>query len=157
VTDLVDRALLDAEEGWDVFVGIGLRKCPMTLDITRCSCRIRGADHVSRLPAAWADLDVRCEGQPDKPHESVGSVIAMLSESPQRPSMLIGSGTGVHAYWVLPEPTYDIEHVVALNRAIRGRLNGDNAIDAARVLRLAGTANHKHGRPLPVRLLKAQW
>jgi hypothetical protein len=68
--------------------------------------------------------------------------------------MVIGSGTGVHAYWRIPDgPSSDLVRVVGLNRAIRDRFKGDNAIDAARILRLAGTVNHKHGGALLVRLL----
>jgi hypothetical protein len=144
----------DVAEGWDVFFRVGLCRCPDELDMAKCIHKERGADHVSRLPASWADLDVRSEDEPGKPHASIGAVLAQLNESPQRPSMVIGSGTGVHAYWRIPDgPSSDLVRVVGLNRAIRDRFKGDNAIDAARILRLAGTVNHKHGGALPVRLL----
>jgi hypothetical protein len=154
ITDLVDCALRDAAEGWDVFFGVGLRRCPDSLDIHACRHKARGLDHVARLPVAWADLDVKSKDEPDKPHESLTAVMAMLAESPLPPSLVVGSGTGAHAYWRFPDgPSADLERVVAINRAIKDRFSGDNAIDAARILRLAGTTNNKHGVPLPVRLL----
>ena len=134
INELVDAAMHDAAEGWDVFFGVGLRRCPKSLEISRCRCEHKGADHVSRLPAIWADLDVKCEDEPNKPHTSIESIRAMLAESPQKPTMLIGSGMGVHAYWKLPGgPTADLDRVVALNRAIRDRFKGDDVIDAARI------------------------
>ena len=64
------------------------------------------------------------------------------------------SGAGLHAYWPLGAATHELDRVEAINRGIRDRLRGDNAIDAARILRVAGTFNHKHGRPLPVELME---
>jgi hypothetical protein len=152
-TDLATAAIR-LREDWDVFVGVGLRRCPATDEIARCPHETRGADHVSRLPAAWADLDVACEDEPDKPHASLDAVLGMLDNAELPPSLVIGSGVGAHAYWTLPEPTAELARVEALNRALRDRLRGDNAIDAGRILRLSGTYNFKHGRPLPVRLLR---
>jgi hypothetical protein len=41
-----------------------------------------------------------------------------------------------------------------MNQRLRDRLGGDNAVDPARILRLAGTLHHKQDPPLQVRLLK---
>src|SRR3990172_4167052 len=68
--------------------------------------------------------------------------------------VIVASGMGAHAYWVLGEPTSDLARVEAINRGVRAKLAGDNAIDAARILRLAGTYNYKHGQRLPVRLVE---
>lgn len=153
ITALVTAAM-ELQGSWDVFVGVGLRRCPNTLDIRRCPHPERGVDHVSRLPAAWCDLDVRCDDEPTKPHESLDRVLALLEAQQPPPGLIVGSGVGAHAYWVLDQPTHDLERIAGLNRAIRDRLSGDNAIDPARILRLAGTTNRKHGRALPVQLLK---
>lgn len=149
----IDEAL-SLRDKWDVFVGVGMRRCPAATDIKRCPHKERGADHVSRLPAAWADIDVRCEDEPKKPHESIEAAINVLDAQRPGPGLIIGSGVGLHAYWLLTPPSTDLDRIAELNRAIRDRLHGDNAIDAARILRVAGTLNHKHGRTLPVTLIR---
>lgn len=154
LTELITVAMACRDE-WDIFIGIGYRRCPIETNIAKCPHQPRGVDHVSRLPAVWADIDVASDDEPDKPHASVADVLAMLRDAPRSPALVVGSGTGVHAYWPLAEPTTDLDRVVALNQRLRDRFRGDNAIDAARILRIAGTFNHKHGRPRPVELLVA--
>lgn len=153
VSDLVQAALKHRDR-WDVFYGVGIRRCPVASNMNRCPHKGRGADHISRLPAAWADFDVRSEDEPDKPHASLDGLIRTLVGSSLPPTILVGSGTGVHAYWPLDAPTVDLSRVERINHSIRDRFRGDNAIDAARILRVAGTFNRKHGNPLPVRLLR---
>ena len=152
ITLLTDEALRLADT-WDVFFGVGLRRCPEADDIHRCPHDTRGADHISRLPAAWSDLDVCTDDQPNKPHASLEEAKALVLGVDPEPSVIVGSGVGLHAYWTLARPTPDLLRVALLNKAIRDRVKGDNAIDPARILRLAGTLNHKHGPPLPVQLL----
>lgn len=152
ITALVEQALLYRSQ-WDVFFGVGLRRCAVTNNITACPHQIKGLDHVSRLSVAWGDFDVRSEGEPDKPHASRDELVEKLTGAPLPPRMLVGSGMGVHGYWSLAAPTTDLARVAAINRSIRDRFDGDNVIDAARILRVAGTFNHKHGKPLPVTLL----
>lgn len=153
VVALIDAAMRYRDQ-WDVFVGVGIRRCPATPEIARCPHQQRGADHISTLTAAWGDFDVRSADEPDKPYGSVIEVVDTLTTFVPQPTILVGSGTGVHAYWPLPEPTFELARVEAINRGIRDRLRGDNAVDAARILRVAGTFNYKHGQPLPVRLLR---
>lgn len=152
ITSLTDEAMRLAER-WDVFFGVGLRRCPTTVDIRSCPHDVKGLDHVSRLPAAWSDMDVRCDEEPDKPHESTERAQSLALSMRPAPTIIVGSGVGIHAYWKISPPTSDLQRIVALNKAIRERVQGDNAIDPARILRLAGTLNHKHGSPLPVELL----
>lgn len=151
-------ALVDAAVGyrgqWDVFFGVGLRRCPATVDMNRCPHVKRGADHVSRLTTAWGDFDVVSTDEPSKAYPSRGAAVEALMSVTPSPRILVGSGAGVHAYWPLTAPTHELARVEAVNRGIRDRLRGDNAIDAARILRVAGTFNHKHGAPLPVELLR---
>jgi hypothetical protein len=70
------------------------------------------------------------------------------------PDVLVGSGAGVHSYWVLREPTSEAHRVEAVNKSLRLHFGADNAVDAARILRVAGTYNHKYGEPLPVTLMR---
>lgn len=150
---LADQAMR-LRDRWDVFVGVGLRRCPATLDLRACPHRERGADHIARLPAAWGDFDVAGEDEPTKPYASLQALLQTLRAIVPPPTVLVASGRGVHAYWPLATPTHELDRIEALNRGIRARLGADNAVDRARVLRLAGTWNRKHGAPLPVRLLE---
>lgn len=138
----------------DVFFGVGTRRCPAGGDIAACACSVRGADHVARLPAAWVDLDVARADEPEKPWASIADLLARLAALPLPPNLVVGSGSGLHAYWTLAPPTSDISRVVGVNRSLARQLRGDHAGDAARILRVAGTYNRKHGKPLPVELLR---
>jgi hypothetical protein len=152
---LVDAAF-DWRDEWDVFFGVGLRRCPSTHNILKCPHKERGADHVSRLPAAWGDFDVQCPDEPDKPHASLDELLQLLRCAAPPPDLLVGSGMGAHGYWTLSAPTTDLDRVERINRSLKVRFQGDNAIDPARILRIAGTFNYKHGDRLPVRLLEVR-
>lgn len=143
------RFALHACQQWDVFVGVGWRRCPEHDDINLCVCPTKGADHVSRLNAAYADLDIGKAG------DSIDEILSRVDAGELRPAIVVVTGHGAHAYWTLEEPTSDLELVRRINRGVRDRFGGDNAIDPARILRLAGTLNHKQSPPMPVRLLRA--
>lgn len=96
-----------------------------------------GRDAVERVHVLWADCD-----EPE-------AVTALDAFSPP-PSMVIGSGTGRHAYWALWPPVGPAE-AEAANRRIAHALGADaRATDAARILRPPGTFNHKGVEPRPV-------
>jgi hypothetical protein len=147
VEGAVDVAMRQRHD-WDVFFGVGLRSCPTAVEMAACSCAERGADHVSRLQAVWGDFDIKNEG-PD----ALDKLVARLQAISLPPTVLVGSGRGVHAYWQLAEATKELARVVAVNRSIRLRFGADSAVDSGRILRVAGTLNHKTGDALPVRLL----
>lgn len=133
---------------WDVFIGVGFRRCPETGDMRRCRCKVKGGNtHVSRLTAAYADLDVGKAGA------TVDAIVERLMESRVPPAIVVASGRGVHGYWTFDEPTADLERVRRINQGIRDRFGGDNAVDPARILRLAGTLHRKQSPALPVRLI----
>ena len=144
------EAAMRHRDDWDVFFGVGTRTCPSAISMTECRHAGKGADHVSRLEAMWGDFDVK-EGAA----ESMESIVTRLSSLSLPPLVLVGSGRGLHAYWPLLEPTQETGRIEALNRGLRLRFGADNAVDAARILRVAGTLNHKYGEPLPVQLLRA--
>ncbi len=76
--------------------------------------------------------------------------------APVLPSIIIASGTPGHvlAIWQLREPLA-AEQVKPMNRRVAHALGGDlAATDAARVLRLPGTLNHKHDPARPVRCVE---
>jgi hypothetical protein len=68
----------------------------------------------------------------------------------------VESGFGLHLYWKLKEPLTkaDIPTLEAVNKRIAAQLGGDpGSTDAARVLRVPGTFNHKYNPPSPVKLV----
>jgi len=61
-----------------------------------------------------------------------------------KPTLTIGSGHGVHAYWGLAEPITDMAQWTVLQKKLIALLDSDGAIhDPARIMRLPGFINHK--------------
>jgi len=85
-----------------------------------------------------------------------GEVLAHVDALMPAPSVVIDSGGGYHAYWLLHEPWTlagdgDRERARTLQAAWVTYTGGDQgAKDLARVLRLPGTHNHKYSPPRPV-------
>jgi RepB DNA-primase from phage plasmid len=83
------------------------------------------------------------------------NAIAQLDRFPHQPSMIVASGSPGHAhcYWQLTKPIGN-EQLEQANRRLAHHLAGDLAcIDANRILRPAGSLNHKHQPPAAVTLL----
>ena len=82
------------------------------------------------------------------------------------PTVVVCSGGGYHAYWLLQRPFVigndeDRDYIEALQKAWVDYTGGDpNAKDLTRVLRVPGTVNHKpdYGPDFPaVRLVRVDW
>ena len=141
---------LAMRDRWDVFVGVGWRRCPIAGDMQSCPCRTKGGtDHVSRLTAAYVDLEIGKAG------DTVAGITDRLMAERLQPAIIVASGRGVHGYWTFDAPSADLERVRKINQGLRDRFGGDNAIDPARILRLAGTLHHKQTPAKPVRLIRA--
>jgi hypothetical protein len=98
-----------------------------------------GKKNIVSIPAIWADCDFK---DIDRKR-----LYEHLKQFPFTPSMIVKSGGGVHFYWQLDEPASqkDIGKVEDCNRRIAARMGGDmNATDAARILRVPDTKNHKY-------------
>lgn len=84
------------------------------------------------------DLDITLE-----------EVIARLQALYIRPSIIVRSGNGVHAYWLLRESIAveadSIEAVEDAVKQIAGVIGGDSVHDIVRLMRLPGTHNTKRG------------
>jgi hypothetical protein len=82
---------------------------------------------------------------------------------PQAPSVIIDSGGGFHAYWLLENPFViqtepQRKRVCDIQRRWVGATRGDDgAKDLARVLRIPGTLNAKYDPPRTVTVLQAKW
>ena len=116
----------------------------------------READ-VTRLAALFCDLDVKPGACP-----SVDVAKAIVAELGiivgTRPSAVVYSGGGVHAYWPILDGHDTTTARAILKRwyrlvaAVAEKLGAgvDNVYNLDRVLRLPGTFNHKTGTPRPV-------
>jgi hypothetical protein len=107
-----------------------------------CAPRTRrqgGRDSIARLWTLWADVDG-------------ADALERLRAFKPAPHMVIRSGSpdSVHAWWDLREPASPHQAERA-NRRLAHHLTADmRATDAARILRPAGTLNHKHRPAVPV-------
>lgn len=136
---------------WDVYVGVGTRRCPAGGTIADCPHKSPGAkDHVARVRAAWVEIDL------GKPYEALEQILDAVDKAGLNPDLLVASGGGLHAYFVLEEPTTDFVRLERLNRRLVKAVGHDAAIDASRVLRLAGTLNHKTTPPQPALILRRE-
>ncbi len=126
--DALER--LDAANalGWGAYFAVGLRRS----GLTRWQ-RGRSADVVA-LPALYADVD---DHSPE--------ALTRLEHICPRPSCIVGSGGGYHAYWWLDEPTTDLEMARRILRVLAAALGGDS-MSVAQSLRLVGSVNTKPGR-----------
>lgn len=93
-------------------------------------------EDVGRGAVVWVDLDFKdyAEGE----DEARGR----LAEFPFEPSVVVFSGHGLHAYWLLREAE-EPKVLSNLSRGVGQVLGGDNTHDATRLLRLPGTFNYK--------------
>jgi hypothetical protein len=142
----LDKLQAGNQVGRNVYFGVGLR-------------RKRGGKKgdVLGIPALWADLDGKdfSGGKPE--------ALAALDRLPSdlSPSLVLDSGHGIHAYWLL-EPTValngsgETERVEGILRGLAQHLGGDPAVaDVARIMRLPGFLNVKDPEnPVPCQLLE---
>lgn len=145
----------------DVYVGVGLRRADLEPG------KRGGSDDVVAIPGFACDLDIAGPGH-RKPNlcETREQVQELLDTMPYRPTLTVHTGGGVHAWWLFHELWVfenATERVTAsemakgwsdlLRKEAGKRLRDVDAVpDLARVLRVAGTFNHKNGGRAPVRL-----
>lgn len=118
--------------------------------------RLKAAE-VTGLPALWVDFDIEGSAHQKKmlPRTVTEALAILPAELP--PSMIVGSGYGAHAYWLLKE-MFLIESEEDRARAalaleqwerlirLRAHTHGwtvDATHDLARILRIPGTRNNK--------------
>jgi hypothetical protein len=129
--DRAARVIRSLAPRTDVYCGVLLR-----------TCRAGGRDAVTSSRLAWVEIDA-------------ADAVDRLKRFPKTPSMIVTSGTPghAHAYFALHAAVApaQLEHV---NRTLAHHLGGDPAsVDAARILRPAGTLSHKRRPPAPVELV----
>jgi len=129
--DAAARAIRALSSRADVYCGVLLR-----------SHRAGGRDAVTSSHIAFVDVDAV-------------DALDRLQRFARPPTMIVSSGTAghAHAYWTLRARVGVVE-LERTNRTLASHLGGDLAsVDAARILRPAGTLSHKYRPPVPVELL----
>lgn len=95
----------------------------------------------------WTDLDAK-NADDRKKH------LKTLREFPLPPTIVVNSGNGFHAYWLLNKPTRKWAAFDQIIKALEKLSGADKIGDRARILRVPGTFNTKDpSNPLPVRIL----
>jgi hypothetical protein len=105
------------------------------------------------LGCLWVDIDVG----PDKSYKSVSHVLRFLRKFEVKPTIVVKSGYGIHAYWCLEDSrTVDVQRAKRLLRSLAKATGGDlQSAEVARLLRLPGTLNWKDkGNPKRCRVVK---
>lgn len=141
----------------DVYYGVCLREKPL-------GSNQRGKNEdVSIVTALYADIDIKgpAHKETELP-ETQDEAVEFLNSLPIVPSIVVSSGNGFHAYWLLNEPykisneedRNNISDILAgwqkyINNAAKEKgWRLDTVSDLARVLRLPGTLNHKNEESL---------
>ena len=91
--------------------------------------------HPSVCRCAWADLD---------DYKRPSSLDYMIRAG-LPPSIRVASGRGLHAYWLLAEPT-SADRAAAISAGIAAVLGTDPVGQAGRLMRMPGSFNHKAAR-----------
>lgn len=146
---LADAALDYDEQGWDTYFGTAT----FTTDADRT------ADNARALRTFFLDLDCG----PSKEYPDQVTALQSLQNFCMRMALpkplLVSSGRGVHVYWVMDRDlTRDEWQPVADKIKASAKQHNfpmDYVVpaDAARILRIPGTRNHKDSPPSPVTVL----
>ena len=114
--------------------------------------RRRGTrQYLDALTAFWADLDA-------KRFRGLSRAKAALDRFPLSPSILVFTGHGYHAYWLLNRPvslrTADTAKLRAGLKALQTRvLGGDDVSDLTRIMRVPWSYNIKGEHPILTKVI----
>ncbi len=146
IDDVIDKAnQLDAE-GINAYFGLATFETSNDRKVT----------NVKSLSSFYLDLDCGVGKEYTNQNEAFHDLKRFTKETGLPRPMLINSGYGIHVYWVLRESVSYAEWLPVAqalkDMCIRHNLSADNGVtaDAARVLRVPGTHNHKRGTQKPV-------
>lgn len=133
-------AFLRQHEQRELYFGVALRK----------SLKDGTLDNCGGLTVLFCDSDFKSTSEVE--------ARATLDRFPFKPSAVVFSGGGLHAYWILREPldlTTESDRARSLLRRLALAVGGDlNAAEPARILRIPNTLNRKpeYPSPCPVRI-----
>jgi len=135
----IDDLLVANQQGWGAYFSVALRKSPLG----RWK-RGTQADVLS-LPAVYADLDGDLS-------QSFARIRQRGIEGLPPPSAMVGSGRGLHLYFLLQTPTQDVVTANQVLSELAKNLGGDR-LTVAQALRLPGSWNTKLSVNRPCQLL----
>lgn len=150
--DKLEQAVKKYGNKTNIYFGVGLRKKILPNNL-------RGKDNdISTVTTLYADIDIKSKAHAQTAlPSSVNEAMEFLNSIPLTPSILVNSGNGLHAYWLLDEP-FKIKNLkekdyissifrgwsrVLSTKAFERGWKLDNVSDLARVLRVPGSINHK--------------
>jgi len=146
---LVATAMDYDARGWDVYFATATFKTDAG----------RTADNVQAMRTFFLDLD--CGETKEYPDQvtALHSLQNFCTRMGLPKPLLVNSGRGIHVYWVMDRDLSKSEWQAIADKlkasAIQHSFPMDGAVpaDAARILRIPGTHNHKDNPPSPVSLL----
>ena len=157
ITELVTKAESLDDKGYDTYFALGT----FTGEENDKGKKMRTVECVSQMRSLFLDLDVDLD-DPLK-FDSKSDATAKLRDFCRRLGMprpiMIDSGGGVHVYWSLDKPATLAEWLPVATRlkelCKQHGFKADPTItaDAARILRVPGTHNHKQDEPRPVAIV----
>lgn len=117
--------------------------------LRRTTTRGRAEDTVEATHLLWADFDAKNY----RGKTGSGSAFAEIANMRLIPHIIVDSGHGYHAYWLL-DNEYEFGDAQKVMKGIEYVHKTDHCSDAARILRVPGTLNFKDAVPTPVRLVR---
>lgn len=148
----------------DMYFGV----CPVREDLSSGRGK---ADDVIASPGTWLDIDIGETGHKGKKYPpDRNTAWKIVREFPIRPSLMVNSGYGLHAYWlfdkllILDTPEKRAK-AASLSSEFQQKMRSlftrhgfelDNTSDLARVLRIVGSLNHKTEKAKEVRVIYPQ-
>jgi hypothetical protein len=112
-----------------------------------------GKDGIVEIPYVWVDIDRK-----DFVPEEWGKLTQKIKEFPFRPTWVIDSGGGLHAYWRLKETLgqEEIQRVEDVLRRLANHFGGDpKSAEVAHILRIPFTQNVKYDPPRTVSIVES--
>jgi putative DNA primase/helicase len=162
LTGAAKAAVQLAEQGMDVYFGVGLRQ-------KKTHSNKRGsADTIMTIPGVWLDVDYGDTHKEKAIPPTLEAALELIDAFPYEPSILVHSGFGLHGYWKFQTPVEienermreEVQHYLSRfqgtfrHAASQKGWKIDNTADLPRVLRVPGTLNCKKGDPVDVRILR---
>ena len=141
------------EDGFDVYFGLG----------TLHTGENRKRKNVRELKSFYLDLDCGPSKEYKDQKEAITALRSFCDKTALPMPLMVNSGRGVHAYWLMDNPVPLKEWAVIAEllkqRCVESKFDTDVAVtaDAARILRLPNTHNYKADPPLPVSFLGADF
>lgn len=145
------------KDGYDIYFALGTYVKEGDV-VSSTMTRGREQSNVLQMKSMFLDLD--CGPKKDYPSQEA-AVIALqefIDKTGLPEPLLVNSGRGVHVYWPLAEPVTQDEWVVVANklkgacRSLGLRADPVRTADAASILRMPDTHNHKDDPPLLVQM-----